>query len=533
MNHIRLPVLIFLGLALIALSTGAAEPLPAVTLPVSVAMRLELENDGGFGTRIDTRVGCSRWLLLGGGRWNSATERLAPGGYIERRYAPEAFLSNTWIAIGASAGPMAFGPLAPRGVLARAVDPTAGGWSWRALDEADRFDLDTSIDTPSRLGVALAWLPETGPGAGIWALENRDGIQWRGAALSVASSLSGRLTLLLGETLLSTDPRNPTTVAEEEWVYAVAPLRSDRYRRAGVGWRLETTGRPGLSLLGEVWGQRDGRAPVPGAYTGALRLDWGRWETGIRGTAAGPGLLDAWGNRVDRSRILTVGGRGRWGPPSNRRTGRLAWEHRGGWEDGVPGTPTQEVSLRLVRLRRDRLLQHSALDLSLKLESGEEDGHRRQTGPGGAMTPATLLLESWRFHDEGRPDAAAATLELLLRPRRRVVSPPGSGSTPAGSARRSAASLGGEVSLEWEADPPRVGWGVALSPGWRSSVGDRRRTLTAEAEVAIERWTEDDVFGFRYGFHASAPLGDGGRVAFDVGSVDQERTGRVVVEWRR
>ena len=492
------------------------------TIDRSLTIRLQGDSEGALAGRMDARYGPSRWLLLGGGAVTPVEERIAPAGYRERRYTPDQILGETWTAIGAAAGPVTFGPLTAGGVIARAIDPTAGGWSWSALTDRDRFTLDASMDEPSRRGLALSWMPAVGAGAGAWALEDRDGTQWRGAALSAASgrALPGRVALLLGETLLPADPRDEATTSAEGWLYRVPPLRTAHYLRGGLSWRaavpIGQPPRPGatpphgaareLSLLAEAWAQREGRAPIPWAYTGVVGLTLSRWEAGVRLTRAAPGFFDAWGDRVDRSLLLAAGFTARWGPPADRRSLGGSWELPRGWEEGVPAPPRQDVAIRYRRGTRDRVIQRRSAALSVEV------------GAGGGLEATDLAL-----------------CARVRPPRRRERSQP-------------AAYLDGEASIAWERGAAEPGWELSLGPGWSRAVGRYRRTLSVGVGVAVgvepgagagaggdggavgaDRVSPRDV---AVEAEATIPIGRGGRVAFDLDYEDEELRGRLVLEWR-
>lgn len=513
------------GLAVLTAARSAAAedsarpepPAPVRSIDRSLTIRLQGDSEGALAGRVDARYGPSRWLLLGGGVVTPVEERIAPAGYRERRYTPDQILGETWTAIGAAAGPVTFGPLSAGGVIARAIDPTAGGWSWGALTDRDRFTLDASTDEPSRRGLALTWMPAVGAGAGAWALEDRDGTQWRGAALSAASgrALPGRVALLLGETLLPADPRDEATTSAEGWLYRVPPLRTAHYLRGGVSWRaavpIGQPPRPGatpphgaareLSLLAEAWAQREGRAPIPWAYTGVVGLTMSRWEAGVRLTRAAPGFLDAWGDRVDRSLLLAAGFTGRWGPPADRRSLGGSWELPRGWEEGVPAPPRQDVAIRYRRGTRDRVIQRRSAVLSAEV------------GADGDLEATDLALGA-----RVRP------------PRRRGRSQP-------------AAYLDGEASVSWERGAAEPGWELSLGPGWSRAVGRHRRTLSVGAGVALGVEPEAGAGGaggaggvsprdVAVEAEATVPIARGGRVAFDLDYEDEELRGRLALEWR-
>lgn len=511
-------VLLVAALLLPAIVQASATEEP---LFLSIDTRVQSDTEGEVGARVDARIGASRWVLLGGGVWDPFEERLAPGGYIERRYAPDELLSESWSAIGAAAGPVVFGPLDARGLYARAVDPTGGGWSWGALSDRDRFSLDASLEPPSRRGLSLAHSAEVGVGGGAWAIEDRHGTLWRGASLSAAGAraLPGKLSLLLGETILPDAPRTEEAIAEDGWLYEVPPLRTDRYLRAGASWRVETNGRapdgarPALSLLNEFWLQREGRAPIPWVYSGAMRLDFGAWKVAARAVAVEAGYLDAWGARVDRSRLLAAGAEGRLGATADRRTWRVAWEHAAGWDEGAPGGARQELSARVSRRSRGRILERRALELSVELEPAAEDGTAAHGNE--ERSPVTaLFVEPWPFLTDARVAAAGAELSGRL-----LASPGG------------AAYLGGEASLDWERDADGLGTSLSLTPGWSRAVGSHGRTLAVEAEITASLEVGKSEWIWESGLAASIPLAVGGRVSFDLSYEDHDLEGRVVLEW--
>lgn len=477
-----------------------------------MTLRLQGDSEGNLAGRIDARFGPSRWLLLGGGALVPVDERIAPAGYLERRYTADEILGETWTEIGAAAGPVSFGPLAPKGLFARAVDPTAGSWSWSALSDRDRFALEGSLDEPSRRGLALARMPAIGIGAGAWALEDRDGTQWRGAALSAASdrALPGRLAVLLGETLPASAPRDPARTAAEGWLYRVPPLRTSHYLRGGLGWHatIPLGAARELALLTETWVQREGRAPPPWAYTGVATVSSPRWTAGLRLSRAAPGFLDAWGDPLDRSLLLAAGLDGRWGAASNRRTLGATWELAGGWDEGVPAPPRRELAFRYRRSAGELVLQRRSAALSVECGTA------------------------------GDPEEVDLDLDVRVRPpgvgRRRVLGPRRAGEV----ASRPAAYLDGEASVAWERDAGGTGWELGLGCGWSRSVGSRRRTLSLEVGAGLEREPGDvgsagDVPPPSWEAWAAAtvPVGGGGRLAFDLDYREEELHGRMTLEW--
>ncbi len=491
--------------------SGLAPPPAAEDLvPWSVASRFTSDVDGEIAGRVVYSIEEIRLFVATGARISPEHERRAPAGYTELRYTPDSFLGDQWTSVGVEAGPLVFGPITHKGVYTRAVDPTAGSWSWRALTQEDGFRLETAVEEPRQLGIALSGVADRrlSPGAGAWLVEKYDGRQWRGAALTFAG-----LTLLGAETTRIRDPRAADIVVEEGWWYPVPPPRSRSIDHFGASWRCEVDR---WSALSEAWFQAAGRSPYSSAETIALRYNADRVTVGVRASAASVGFRDAWDALPDRSRLVSIGATGRtpvWrrSPPAraaDRWTWRTSWEHRAGWDEQLPGPPEQEISLRVTQLVRGSWVLRRRVSSTIRFALSEVE----EWSPDGVEPRHLLATEPFVFPSRARAVDLDSTLAVRLVPWE---------------------TRGYFVDLEsrgrWRVEEPGELGGIG-SPGWRGPIGSARRTCSLRVEAALgwdsRRLSRD------YAVELSVPLGGGGRLAGELGWEDEELAASLALEWR-
>ena len=441
---------------------------------------LQIDDDGGALLRLTREIGPTRWLWLARGDVVLREEVPAAGGYSReyRRLRPP--VSGVDHVVGAEAGPLVVGPLEPRGVYRRALDPTGGGLQWSALTAAPAVRLDRSVDSGRWTGIALR------PRA-AFGREGRVGVA-PGVMIARDDDVELRMAVLplragaVGVALSAVEGRFPPRSADD-WLFAAPPLRGDSLRQ----WGGELTVRGTLTTAGMgatdgapttggapttvdaaggagVWTQRAGyRPPRRGGQL------WASAETEVltlrgRALAVDPGSRTPDGGRPASATLLAAGLES--GRRARRLTWRAEWERRRGWDGERPGPLSEECGASL------------------------------RWAPPAAWVGLLSVAASTRTADESSVDTA---LRLDRRRRRRVT------------------SLGATGALAW----PRGGgalWRTAL-PWWHEPTLRTGVTLTVRGDLGSYRRRASVSLGWGSAWSGS---GTGGSAAAATADSPQE-----------
>jgi hypothetical protein len=390
--RLLLVVLLATSAALLAPPAGATEPAERVHGEFVITG----DEAGEVAQRLTLDIGSTRWLFRSTASVVAREEVPVAGGYTSRRLEPRSPFTDAEHTAGCEAGPLVMGPLALHGLYRRALDPSAGGLTWSALDEDPRVRLDRGLDGARWSGVAVrtpARAEDSGrsfrlrPGA-LWMTDDTSTIEivtlpigWirrqgalrgSGVDLSVAA---GRSRVLFRE--------------EESWLFETPPFLGDRLtiRGASLGARVALPGAGGFTVdtAAEGWEQRSGYRPSrwsgQGWFSGGVR----GFTVDGRLSRTDPGFRNLDGGVSSAAAFAGLGARGRY--RSVPIVWSAAWEQHQGWDDGVPGDTEEELCASVGVARRRGVLRR--LELRGESErrgatSGEGDAERDGGGEGGS-----------------------------------------------------------------------------------------------------------------------------------------------------
>lgn len=251
----------------------------------SATVRTDLE--GLLISRVALTVGPARFLMLREGTLLLRDVTLAPQGYERIRVRVGASGETGWLALGFAAGPLIIGPMREEGVFQRFRDPTAGGVRWTALEERDRFTLDTRLQRPLRQGAVVSSGPVSrlagAPVATAWLTsdaEERDVVGFH-----VGHSFyfpHGHVHAALLSAYSRVVPRDDQFI-RDPWVFPAPPMRGDQLYHYGL---ILSVHRVFSHLTVEGWRQHTPYQPPRYAGTVAVRLGEPSLEIASRVSAA-------------------------------------------------------------------------------------------------------------------------------------------------------------------------------------------------------------------------------------------------------
>ncbi len=324
----------------VAADDGDAEDDTLVSLSASATIRSDHEGNGV--ARLLFHLGRTRWVLLGFGELVLREDAAAPAGYLQQHVSMRSPFHDARIIAGVDAGPLTLGPIAGKGVFHRFRDPTAGGLTWSALTEADRFSLATGLDEPRTQGVFISADPSTMRGYPLWMPR----IAWWYTVQQERLETSGFLvhlpvpglpdagTIGLIAGTASVDPQRLPDFEAEPWLFVVPPVRSQTLHRQALFWQLQ---RRSLRLLVEGWRQSAPYRPVSHAGIAAAVLGPPQARVTVRLSGSDAGFLTHEqrrpANPFQGAAMLSHRSRG----PRLLREGQVSWTRTTQWETEVRG----------------------------------------------------------------------------------------------------------------------------------------------------------------------------------------------------
>ncbi|MFP4152071.1 MAG: hypothetical protein ACLFSV_04455 [Alkalispirochaeta sp.] len=321
----------------------------------SAGLDVTVDRDGAFRQRSTFDIGSVRTVWWSTGETIVVREEPAPAGMVERSYRfhnPAASVSHR---VGATAGPVIFGPAHPRGGYARMSDPSRGGIVPAALWSTTRLVLDRSLEPTTRDGFAVAGAAGGfSGGVGYLFAADRSRVLLFHVGFAPLTGRYGEIAVTGAAAEALTSGRSRSYRSEDDpWLFDTPPPGTLIRRTVAASYRLERGGYGdsygrwlvpvSLVLEGATQGfaYRPGKRSVQAGMILGPRVVRGS----VRVVRVEPGYLDT--DLTSTARAEMIGGRldGRSGFTGTRFGGRGSFEwlveglRERRWDDGLPGEP--------------------------------------------------------------------------------------------------------------------------------------------------------------------------------------------------